>query len=147
MNALERKWVWNRLQIQPSPTKFEVCSKLQPLVTQFGLTLTENKICFPQPLCYQQRAIYVCACCEKLYEKSIRFSDIVYINNNGQKICVVLRTGHVFYFFNDCQYWYIYNALGYGNPHLITVWWWKFTGGFLLWWRKLFHNNPSSQNT
>ena len=55
-------------------------------VTQFGLTLTENKICFPQPLCYQQRAIYVCACCEKLYEKSIRFSDIVYINNNnGQR--------------------------------------------------------------
>lgn len=147
MNSLKRKQELCRLQSLPALTRFEVCDKLHPLVVHLGLTFTENEICFPQPLGYQQRTVYICACCETLYEKSIRFSDIVYIKNNNKRICAVLRTGHAFYFFHDCKFWYIYNALGYGEPTHTTLWWWKFTGYFALWWRKLFRSNTSSQRT
>lgn len=144
MNSLKRKRELYRLQSLPALTRFEVCDKLQPLVVQLGLTFTENEICFPQPLCDQQRIVYICACCEKLYEKSIRFSDVIYMKNNHESTCAVLRTGHAFYFFNDCKFWYIYNVLGYGEPTHITVWWWKLTAYFLLRWRKLFTGNTSS---
>lgn len=143
MNLFKRKRELRRLQNLPELTRFEVCDKLQSLTVQFGLTFTENEICFPQPMCCQQYAIYLSACCEELYEKSICFSDIIYINKNSKRVCMALRTGHVFYFFYDSELWYIYNPLHYGEPSYLFLLWWWYTGRILFWWRKLFPGNYS----
>lgn len=147
MKSLRKKRELCRLQTFSAMSKFEVCNKLQPFVAHFGLTFTENEICFPQPLCCEQHIIYISACCENLYERSIRFSDIVYIRNNNKRLCLLLRTGHVFYFFSDHRFWYIRNALDFGQPTALTVWWWMFSGKIIQWLGNRFGRDISADRT
>lgn len=144
MILFKRKRELSRLQNLPALTRFEVCDGLQPFVVQLGLTFTEDEIRFPQPLSYQQFAIYFAASCDRLYVKSIRFSDVIDIDKNSKRTYLVVRTGHVFYFFKDCEIWYVDNPLHNGEPCTIVLWWWALSACIVHRWRKLFCNNPSS---
>lgn len=142
MKSLKKKWELCRLKSVPALTKFEVYDKLRSFTVQLGLTFTENRICFPQPPCYVQRAIYCSACCEELYGEGIAFADIVFMIRRGKHLHAVLRTGHTFHFIENRKIWYVYNSLDYGEPTKITQWWWNLIEWSTpLWWKRV-HNKP-----
>lgn len=140
MNLLKRKLGLHYLRNLPSLKRFEICDKLHPFIVQYSLALTENEICFPQPLCDEQKTVYFIANCDEKYRRRIPFADIVYMGYCNQRLRLVIRTGHIFYFYPNSKIWMIINTLGYNNPIGLVVWWWKISGWLVIqWWKLIDH--------
>lgn len=137
MSLLRKKYDLCSLQKLPALPQSEIYERICPFALQLGLTFADNEIRFPQPLCFEQQAIHFSAYCEKLYPKCIPYDDIVIMESYGNKLKVVLRSGHIFHFVENRDVWLVRNALNYGKPPLITVWWWQLSGWITLWWWRL----------
>ena len=136
MNLLKRKPDLRNVQKLPALPKPEICGFLQPFAVTLGLTFTDNEVRFPQPLCFEQRAVHASAYCETLYPECIPYDDIVIMEYDGNKLQMILRNGHIFHFVADSRLWLVSSTMKYGEPLLITVWWWMFSGWItLLWWK------------
>lgn len=137
MNLLRRKRDLCSLQKLPALPQPIIYEQLCPFAAQLGLIFADDGILFPQPLCFEQQVIHASAYCENLYPKSIPYDDIVIMESCGNRLKVVLRTGHIFHFVENRDVWLVRNALNYDKPPLIRVWWWQFSGWITLCWWKL----------
>ena len=133
MNLLKRKRELRRFRKQPPVNPNEIYDELQSFAKSIGFTLAENEIRFPQPLCFEQLALLMSAYCENLYRETVPFADIIGMKSNGDRIRILLRTGHEFSFVKDRPLWMVHNLLNYGEPFFLTVWGWKLSG----WWEKV----------
>lgn len=135
MKRLRRNRALRHLQKLPALTKSEICDELLPFVGPLGVTFAENEIRFRSSLCLEQRAILASAYCEGLYSESIRYADIIGMDVSGNKLDVLLRSGHIFHFVKGRPVWLVENSLHFGEPLILRVLWWGFSGWVTgLWW-------------
>ena len=145
MNFWRRKRDLRCLSELPTLTKSTICDELRPFAVPLGLTFTETEICFPQPLCIEQKAILISAFNESPYPKSIPYNDIVIMDAYDNKLKIILRSGHIFHFVKDRPVWLVDNPLNYGEPSAFTVWWWSFSGWVTRLWWKITRRNRRTQ--
>lgn len=135
MNILKRKLMLAVLRKKPALPRLEVCDRMRPYLRQYGLTLSQTEILFPEERPYIQNLIRI-AKSFGIYEKSIPYHAVVYIRETSEGLDMMLRTGHVFRFSPESPVWLIDNLYNYGEPSPVTVWWWGFSGNMtMLWWK------------
>lgn len=114
------------LKSYPGLSPFKICDEIRPYLRQFNLSLAKDQILLPEKRSKQQNVIcrlYAPNC----YTRTIPFDQILWTKESREGLCLYLRTGHVFFFPRKGNIWQISNVYGYGEPSLVTVWWWRFS--------------------
>lgn len=104
------------LKHHPAVCVSDLCEKMQPYVEHYQLRLTEKEILFPKRLSINQR-IESMMIPQGLYEKGIPYSDVIVIDEKSTpcEIALLLRTGLVFVFSQNCPIWKIENIYHKGQ--------------------------------
>lgn len=136
MKFLKSKIVLTGLKYYPALSSFEICEKIRPYLRPFRLSLTKDKIVFPEEKGKEQTIICLMNAPE-IYVDFIPFDQILWAEERREGLHLYVRTGHVFFFPREGKVWRITNLYKYGEPWRVTVWWWAFSGWICLWWNKL----------
>lgn len=127
MNHWKNKIMLAGLKSYPGLSSFKICEKIRPYLRQFNLSLAKNQIVLPENRSEEQDIICRLNTSD-CYMHVIPFNQILWTEERREGLHLYLRTGHVFFFPREGKIWQITNLYGYGEPSLITVWWWAFSG-------------------
>lgn len=137
MNHLKNKIMLAGLKSYPGLSSFKICEKIRPYLRQFNLGIAKDQIILPENRPEEQDVI--CRLhAPDCYTRAIPFDQILWTEERLEGLHLYLRTGHIFFFPREGKVWQVTNLYGYGEPSLVTVWWWAFSGWVASGVKKLF---------
>lgn len=116
MNYLKCKLMLAGLKHHPAVNVNDLREKMQPYAERYQLRLTEKEILFPDNLSINQQVEFF-KVSDGLYSRGIPYNDVIVIDEEAApgEIALLLRTGYVFAFSQNCPIWKIKNMYHHGQ--------------------------------